>query len=266
MGFIRKWLLSVFCIFLFLFLLAGNIFLIITLSLDYEYLKSEMVSMTSSLAEGNSSFSNEIEDAQYQKIISYCLNNSEFVFEDEKIKGNSFTIPCEIAKKGKDAVFEKAAEEFFYKIYYNNYSCNFFNCFKEEKSLFFLVSEKSKNFWKNSLFFSIVISLVLILAVFLLVENRENFLIITGVLIIFSSLSIVGIDRLVFTLSNIFSFFEALGITNEIVFKIISIFFSKSGSVFIAGFSIGAFLVILGIVFLASKRFYKQTPPGTIQE
>jgi len=67
------------------------------------------------------------------------------------------------------------------------------------------VADFLQNYWQKKLYYSFFISLVLILVLFLLVEQKRNFPIIAGVIFVFSSLPVLALEKLVGLFSKNFS-------------------------------------------------------------
>ncbi|MBU2052778.1 MAG: hypothetical protein ABIG28_02275 [archaeon] len=243
MGVLRGGALFVITVLLFWSLFVGNLFLTMNLSLDYDVVKPELVSVISAVLGDKLNFWEEV-DARLGEMNLYCENNSgntEFVFSSGQ--GQTFAVPCEVISQGSQAIMNYSIESFVEKGYYADYDCDFLDCLKEVnmEQPFVLVSAKAKDYWKSKFYFSLIVSFILIVLVLFLVEQKFNMPVVVGVLMITSSLSFMKINW-------ILSFFS-----NEIYAQMFSIFFSKSYSVFLIMFILGIVVLAFGIVL----RFFK---------
>tara|TARA_B100001971_G_C18256056_1_gene582206 strand:- start:168 stop:974 length:807 start_codon:yes stop_codon:yes gene_type:complete len=235
MGFIRGGLLFITGILLLVSFLAGNLFLTLTLSMTPEDLQKEIVSNfdeITELAEDDINLTKELEENFYI-IEEYCINNSDYVFSEQ---GYTVDIPCDVVEQGPDAVMEEGISDIVDKIYYEEYSCDsFWKCLFNSENPLFLVSEQTKDYLKNKFYYSLVISLFLILIMFCLVEQKTNLFLATGSLLMISSLPFMKVNVL-------FSFF------NYSFLQFLPILFSKAYFVFLITFIAGIILLLLGIV------------------
>jgi len=228
MGFIRGGLLVVVSIMLFLSFLVGNVFLTLNLSLDYETIKPELVSVVKDLVADKIGLIGEIEN-DFGIMGSYCENNSEFVFNEQ---GYTFVIPCDIISNGSEAILDYGINSLVDEIYYKDYDCGVLDCLKETETAFFLVSKEAKDYWNSKFYFLVMVSLILIALMFFLVEQKTNLPIITGSLLTISALPFMKLDW-------ILSF-----ISNNSFLQIFAVFFTKAHTVFLISFILG--LVLLG--------------------
>jgi len=254
MGAIRGVLLVIVSVLLFLAFLIGNTFLTLTLSLDYDNIQTELVSSVRNAAENEINL-NEVMTKNYPAMESYCKNNSEYVFKDDN-SGYTFSTPCDIIAQGSEAVINYGANSFVEKIYYEDYDCEFWDCFKKTGSPLFLISEKARNYWNSKFYLALIASVVLIILVFFLVEKKSNLFIVTGGLLIISALPFMKLDW-------------ALSFISEKSFlELLTVFFNKAYTVFlitlISGIvilSIGILLKLFGVGFKISNllsRFQKK--------
>jgi hypothetical protein len=234
MGVIRSGLFVITSVLLFFVFLAGNIFLTLNLSLDYEYVKPELVSVIKDVVEKEINLMGGTEEILGLMELS-CQNNSIFTFNDS-VSGYVFEIPCETVAEGSEAVINYQINDFVEKVYYEDYNCNFINCLKEleypSNSLFF-VSEKAKDYWKNKFYLTLIISIVLIVLIFFLIEQKPNLPIVVGSMLAISALPFMKLNW-------IFSFVS--GIT---FLQFFTVFFTKAYTVFLI--SLISSLIILGI-------------------
>jgi len=234
MGVIRGGLLVIVIISLFLVFLIGNIFLTLYFSLDYVNVKSELVSVVKDAVEEEISLIGGIEE-EFGFMELTCQNNSNFVFSDD-VSGYVFEIPCEIIFQGYDAVIDYQLNIFVEEVYYEDYDCGFLECIKETERPFFLVSEKAKDYWKNKLYFSLIISIILIVAMFFLIEQKYNLPIVVGSLLAVSALPFMKLNW-------VLSFLPASSFL-----QFFTIFFTKAYTVFLISFIFGIIILIVGII------------------
>ena len=229
---IRGGLFVIASVLLFIFLLIGNVLMTVEKSLEYENLQKELMPVIKDIAEEQYEIS-EIVDGNLPVIEVYCRNNSEFVFSKE---GGTFEVSCEDAGEGVDAVINSTLENFIEDMYYKDYDCSFIECFEKGKGIpYFLVSEKTKNYFHGKFYLVLLILIGLILVMFFLVKSKVNLLFVLGLMMIVSSLPFMKINSLL-------SYFAEKG-----VLKIIAVFFSGAYSVFIYVFSVGLATLIIGI-------------------
>ncbi len=234
MGIIRGGLLIIVITSLFLVFLIGNIFLTLYLSLDYVNVKSELVSIVNSIVEEEINLIGGIEE-EFKFMELACQNNSNFVFKDD-ISGYVFEIPCEIISQGYEAVVDYQINIFVEEVYYEDYDCNFLECIKETERPFFLVSEKARDYWKTKLYFSLIISIILVVAMFFLIEQKYNLPIIVGSLLTASALPFMKLNW-------VLSFLPASSFL-----QFFTLFFTKAYTVFLISFIFGIIILIIGII------------------
>jgi len=231
MGFIRGALKVIIGILLFLSLLIGNVFLVLSFSLDYDNVQPALSSLVQEIVQNETEFLGDL-DEEFVLMQFYCQNNTEFVLASEF---GTFTFPCEIVNQGIESVVTYGVEEIVEKTYYDDYECGFWDCVGDSTDTFVLISAKAKNYWQSKFYLFLIISLILLGIMFFLVENKMNLLLIFGILLIITALP----------LTKLGSFASLFG-DNE--YGIASVFFSKAISVFWIMVLIGAILLILGIV------------------
>ena len=238
MGAIRGILLVFVCSTLFLLLFTGNILLTLSLSLRYENVKPELVSFLGDVVNEQLNIEEKLNQL-LPAIELYCQSNQQYLFA---YGGYDFTIPCDVATQGPNTLVEFGVDAFVNQYYYAEYNCNFWDCFGEEDIPLFLISEKAKDYWQNKFYFALLLSVILAVLVFLLVEKKTNFFFLVGGLTIISALPLIQ-------LGNVASLFtNSLGEPGGYISKIILIFFNQSNSVFIKVLMIGGVFVIVGII------------------
>jgi hypothetical protein len=232
MGFIRGVLLVIASVLLFLSFLVGNVFLTLSLSLDYDNVHPELVSVVRDMAEDKLNLEQEIEE-KFESMELYCENDSEFVFSYEP--GQVFVIPCDIVSQGSDAVIEYGINSFVEEIYYKDYDCDFWDCLGETEIPFFLVSEKARDYWNNKFCFLLIVSVILIALMFFLVEQKSHLFFVVGSLLAISALPFMKINW-------------ALSFLDAPFLQFFTIFFVKAYIVFLISFSLGILLLVIGLV------------------
>jgi len=232
MGFIRGGLLVISCVIFFVALLAGNLFLTMTLSLEYSNVNPQISSLVTELVSEKMNFTEEILQKQYPLMVLYCQNNSEFNFSES---GFDFSVPCEKALASPDTMISEAVLSMVDEIYYQDYKCNFWNCFTELGSPMFLISQKAKDYWQSKFYLTLLGLLILFGAIFLLVESKSNSFILVGSLMIVSSLPFLKLNWF-------FSLFQSYYL------QFFNIFFNESYVVFLIISGMGLVFLAIGII------------------
>lgn len=240
MGFIRGGLLVIVSVFLFIAFFAGNLLLTISWSLNYENVKVELNEVITTTLQNqvdiDSFVQNDLVDMQ-----NYCLTYSDYPLS---FRGNAISIPCSVVSEGQDAIIPFFASEFIGQIYFDEYECGFWDCFSQDDIPFFLVSAKSQAYFYSK--FNLVLMSIAVLAIlgFLLAEKKSNFFLLTSVLLAISALPFAKFD--------VFA-----GLFGDEVQGIISVFFSKAYSVFLASLILGGILLAIGIILKLFKVGFK---------
>ncbi|MFH1607879.1 MAG: hypothetical protein ABIA78_01985 [archaeon] len=232
MGMIRGGLFVIVSVILFVLFLVGNVLFTLNLSLDYETIKPELVSVVEDMTEEGFDISGAM-DENYEIMEAYCEENSEYVFSKQ---GYTFVISCESVVQGSEAVAEEVVESIVEQTYYKDYDCDFWDCFGEEEIPLFLVSEKAKDYWESKFYLLMGICAIFVLLMFFLVETKTNLPIVVGALLILSSLPFAKVEWFV----SLFSFSSFL--------DLFSVFFTKAYSVFLISFIVGILILCTGII------------------
>ena len=235
MGFFRGALLLFVGSLLIVSLFIGNLLWTLSLSLEYENVQPALVDSIKDVIGEQEELTAQIEEGLVI-LEEYCQEGRDYTVAYE---GNTFIIPCDMVGSTVDEVLNESANEFLSdtisEAYYQEYDCEFWDCLEETGSPAFLVSEKARAYWEQKFYLLVVISLVLIVLSFFLVERKLNFPITIGGLIILSALPFMKI-------TPFFSFLD------ETYLQFVTIFISKSYTVFLTMFVIGLVLLILGIL------------------
>jgi hypothetical protein len=253
MGFIRGGLLVIVSVVLFFSLLASGIFLSISMSLDYEEIKTELVPVIKEMANEEADLNSVVEET-YPEMTEHCLNNSDYVFTHEDYV---FELPCETVSQGTESIIDYGINDFVEKNYNAEYDCELWDCLGEEETLFVLVSQKAKDYWKGKFWIASLISLVLIALVFFLVETKSNFFIVSGGLIALSSVVLKFSSSLIVKFVILPALFAMSSGISSMDF---SFLIEKSHTVFLIYIVLGIFLIALGIgfKFLNFSRFLSE--------
>ncbi|MBU2104507.1 MAG: hypothetical protein KKF67_01890 [Nanoarchaeota archaeon] len=232
MGVIRGGLFVIASVLFFISLLVGGILWTVSLSLEYNVIKPELSSVIEDVVTDNTNFS-EIVEEKLPAMEKYCENNSEFVFSQE---GYVVDIPCETFEEGTSAVINETINDIVEDVYYQEYDCGFIQCFKESAGKpFFLISEMAKNYWRNKLYIVLTLSFIILILMFLLIENKTNLPLVVGPLLVITSLFFTKLDWI--------SSFTS----EKILLQIISVFFTQSLGVFWRFFIAGILVLIAGV-------------------
>lgn len=232
MGVIRGGLLVIVSMLFFVTLLIVNSLFVVSISLKYENVQDELVQIVKEVI-GKQINLEEIVEGKLSFIQENCKNNPDFVFNQN---GFVVDIPCDVVKEGVNAIIEESVQDLAKQIYYKKYDCNFWDCAGESEVPFFLISEKSYTYWTNKLYLALGISVFLFLLIFLFTEKKSNSFIISGSLVILSSLFLIELRNILdfFIDKNLFVFFE--------------VFFTQASLIFWRILTVGIILFVSGIV------------------
>ncbi len=245
MGAIRGILFVFVCILIFLTILVGGILWTVSSSLEYEQVQPGLSSLVDKVIDeqvgaiGGLGIEEELDDLM-PEIELFCETNPEYIFDYE---GNSITIPCDVLVQGPAAVVSQGVSSLIEGYYYEEYDCDFWNCFGEGEIPLFLVSQKAQDYWQGKFYLVLMAFFVLFILAFLLAQKKANFFIVTGILAIVAALPLLKIGVLISKLAN------SMGDLGEYVSEMILIFFNQSNNVFIKIMIFGGALLIVGIVF-----------------
>jgi len=216
MGFIKRGLFIIIGVLLFLSLLLGNLFLILNWSLNYDIIQPELKLVVKSLADEKFDLNSEVGKLLPMMQV-YCQNGSEYVFSQE---GIVIVIPCEIVSQGLDSIVDYGLDSLVEDVYYEDYDCDFWDCFEKTGSPSFLVSKKAKDYWAGKFYFALVISIFLAILMFLLAEQKGHSMVVIGSLIIGSALPFMKFNWILSLFSEYSELFSSLFIKTSSVFWI----------------------------------------------
>ncbi|GIU68263.1 MAG: hypothetical protein KatS3mg001_113 [Candidatus Pacearchaeota archaeon] len=240
MGFIKGTLLLILTFIIFLLLLITFTFASLTFSLSYENVQENSKNLVKDIADKEIlkyNVSYEI-DNYINQFKSYCQQNpnvQEYVvsFENSTIK-----ISCSSISQPKEEIINNVVESFVYGFYFKKYECGFFDCFSKEKIPLFLISKKAKDYFRDKFYLTLGIALILAAISYVFLENKINWPIFAGFLIIISAF----VFKII--LGVVFSIFK------EPYSLFLGILLNKAGSVF-------WFSLITGFLFLSSGLIIK---------
>jgi len=237
MGVIRGILIVVASVLLFFSFLLINLSWTLSSSLNYENVQSQSTLIVKDILQDQIGLDNYIRTALPQMQM-YCQNNSDYV---SIYQGYTFGIPCDVIMQGEEAIINETVKDLVFNIYYTEYECNFLDCLKESEIPMFLVSEKAYDYWTNKFYFSLMVSFVLLILIFVLVEKKTNMPILAGSLLIVSSLPFIKLDY-------VLSLFA-----DKMFVKFLSIFFSQAYPVSVQVLVAGIIFLIVGILLKCFK-------------
>lgn len=241
MGFIRGLLFVFVSIILLLSALCSGIFYTISSSLEYNTVQNHAVSVIQPLIEEINL--TQILDSNRDAITSYCRTNPEYVFS---YQGYTFQFSCQDVNS-TSLIINDAIKNFVSNLYYQQYNCNYWDCFGKYSPPLFLISEKSQQYWLNLFYMALAASILSVILLFFLFKRKYDLLFLSGGILVISALSILGIGKLLATLSN------------QIISNIALVFFSQTDFVFLRLIIAGIALIFAGLIvelFRAGFKIY----------
>jgi len=232
MGLIKGGLLFILSSLLLFSLIFGNLFLTLSLSLEKNDFRSEIISNIVKIDGEDINLTKEIEE-NFHILEEDCENNTNILFNQG---GYDINISCEVVEQGPDAVLEEGINDVIENVVEEAYPNSSLGGYIEK----LLLSDDASDYWMRYFYFILIISAILIVVKFILTEEKFNFPISLGFLVVISSLPFAVINFLLSFLEN--SFLKPL----------ISLF-SESYTVFLVALISGIILIILGFGF----KFFK---------
>jgi len=234
MGFVRGSLSVIVGVLIFISLMLSGIFLNLSLSLQYENVRDGITPIVSNFTDESDSVGRISEKAiSVAQIYCNITNQSNFMIQE----GNyNINISCESVAEGKDSVIDEVVGEILYDVYYEEYNCTFLECFEETEAPFFLISEKSQEYWQGKFRYALILSLVLLVPFFFLMQKRKNFPLVVGSLIIIASLPLLGFGKIISALPD------------NILTNMGAIFFTQSHFVFLRMIIFGGIFIVVGVL------------------
>jgi hypothetical protein len=286
MGFIRSSLLVIASVLLFIALLVGNIFLTLSLSLKYETIEPEIVGVVNDTVNDfdmngffqnlqplmkiyamiNPEMAKEMDQDSGEKdtretfetfkplMKEYCSISGGIEFDmpiiEEKLK-----IPCDKIDLGYDAIIEYIVKDITQKLYYKKYNCKFIDCVASNPLVF--LSEHAKNYWTSNFQLSLITIIILLILMFILSQNKSNFFILAGFIVIISGLPFMKLNSFIELIFSKINGIELELVKIKDVINIVLILFSKAHSVFLKTLIIGGIGIVIGIVLKFFKAGFK---------
>jgi hypothetical protein len=234
MGFIRGSLAFFVGIFVLIALIVGSILFTLSWSLNYDDVKQNIGPVVDSFLQEQAGLAQEVEQ-EIPTMLQYCTSNTEYVFTRQNY---SFAIPCTTIAQGSTSIIGFVVNSLLEQIYYDEYTCGFWDCFKKGEFPVFLLSQKAKNYWATKFYIVLGIFLVLGVLLFLLMKKKSGFLITLGIMLAVAAIPVKNFDW----------FFSIFG-DNVRTFAVV--FFSKANSVFSIMLTVGIILILAGVVWKA---------------
>jgi len=256
MSFIRGALITILGAVLFLSLFLLNTTLTLSWSMEYEALQPSIISVSDSLLTQYNL--TQIIEENKGLIDLYCLEQENLYINEQGIELN---IPCTILTSDTDTILNYTLTQLIDQIYYQEYNCTLLQCIQQEEKPLVLVSEKAQNFWQVKSYWLMLISLIILILMILIAKNKATPFFISGIMTIITAIPFSKIGPI---LNN----------SENPIVALISIFFSKSPSVFWTMLIVGIILILIGtaIKFLGlgakiTKIFTKkESEPETISK
>ena len=233
MGVIRGFFLVIVSVLLFLSIFSVILFNVLTSSLTYDNVEKQSFSIAHNFLQKDGNLTQTI-SKNYPYLEIYCQNNSEYVFNAE---GYAVTIPCTNVTKSQDEFINAAIISLTKQIYYAPYNCNFIDCFKSGEVPVFLISKHTYDFFNGKLILFSIISFILSILLFLLVEKKANSFLLLGIFSIISSLPFFKLDIWLNSISN------------QMIAQSVDLFLSQAFSIALGFLVLGIVLVITSIVW-----------------
>jgi len=201
-------------------------------SLNYQNVQENSVALASNLFGPQINLTSEIE--QYRPILKqYCNFNSAVTVP---VQGYNLSISCNgINSKSASEILNETMAAFADKVYHADYNCSYWHCFSQSAIPMFLVSQKSRDYWRGILRWSLLASLVVIGALFILLKKKQNLPFTVGITMALSAIPLLGMQKL-------------LQILPSNAASVAGIFLSKSGWIFWVMIAISATLIFAGLI------------------
>lgn len=235
MGFLKGLLLSFLSTVLVSFLILGNLSLVIYISTSNANFQDKITEDISNAVLKQHDVESQIQ-AALPAMKDYCKDHSEILFNSS---GFNVNIPCSSVDEGAESVVKTGLEQIIGQEPADGKCDSPINCVLKYKSMIF--SEQAVKFWRTTFLVFGFLSLIMLGIMLLIVENKADFPITAGIMILFSSLPLLGIKFML-------PYFE-----NSIL-KPIATLFSAAFGVFTGALALGIALVILGFALKFINR------------
>lgn len=178
----------------------------------------------------------------------YCKLDPNYTLDYSlSYQGLSVNITCNDTQNGISGLVNQTVRNFVNQIYYQQYNCNYWDCFNSTSSSgvpLFLISEKSHNYWNEIFYLALAASAALSIILVFFMKKRERLPILLGFLIMLAALPLLAIQK-------ILAFFP------KVVSSIAAVFFSQANGVFWEMVILGAAIVIIGLIIELFKAGFK---------
>jgi hypothetical protein len=156
----------------------------------------------------------------------------------------------ELPSEFNSSLVEEQISNMVEEKYYGSYDCNFFDCIQKTGEPFSLVSKHAQDYWKIKFFYFLIVLFLLLGGVFLLVENKSNFFILSSVLFIVASFVFLKLKLITELLLVPFLKMgdQSGDFSLSLFFNLFSVFLVKSPFVFKVFLGIGILLLIVGVI------------------
>jgi len=244
MGLLKSAGLIFFSFLLFLVFIFSIFSLVLSDSTSYNNLKSNLNSSVGLLGMNNSAINQTIE-TYYPFMKLYCkkyqsINISHYLKED-LLK----PIPCSLIKNGTSQdIINYEENSIFDGIYYKDYNCSFWGCFKESGPPVFLFSKLAHGYWTSLFHLGVLVSFLILLLMFFLIEKKADILILAGAILFFPALLFLKINIVLGILIK--SFLVLVSVPSLFI---LNVFFSSAHSVSVNLLILSVFLIFSGILF-----------------
>ena len=235
MGIIRGGVITILAALLLITFFTGNIFSTLSGSLEYNQLKPSLVNISKDVIKEYNIFNQLEQNKIYTQ--AYCLQHEKIYFNESEL---NLEFPCSVFLSGEDSIIEYAVNQLVDQLYYKQYNCKFWQCVKEQNPPLVLISEKSYQYWRALFYWSIILSVVLFLLIFLIAKDKSTPFIISGILIILTAIPFKSLNWI----------FNLIPMGD--IAKFLSIFFTRAQSVFSTRLTLGIILLVLGLVLKIS--------------
>lgn len=240
MGVIRGAALSVIGGLLLITFVISMLLLTMSWSLNYSNVKTELGNTIKENLRDKFDLESFISE-RYPQMQTYCQNYDNYVLE---FQGRTINIPCSVITANQSSVLDSGIDSYVERVYFQQYDCEFWDCFTKEPIPFFLVSAKAQKYWYSLFNYSLLVIAILSVFGFLLAQKKSNFFILVSILLIFASIPFAKLEWLI-------------GLTGKIAEGLLSVFFSKGYDVFIRGIIIGAILLAIGLILKLFRVGFK---------
>ena len=251
LNFFRISFLVIFSIILFAALIIGGTFWTVSYSLNYNNVETHAFPIVKQAIEKQMNITEMSQN--FEQVKSYCQLNPDYVYNDEN---GMFSISCQEVMSGtSETIIDSKIKDNIKKVYYTQYTCTFFECFKTEtKGPFFLISEMSQKTFAKFFYYSLIALIIIILIMFFLTADKRNLMIILGSLFIIASLPFMKLTSII-TPDRINA-----GEFKEYVSEFLLIFLGKATTIFWIMLVLGLILLIAGIILRVLQIWEKQEP------